>query len=697
MSNAMPYSDDMAENATDQFNVDALVSDVYASFRPASRERIAREEIAKVVAELDLSDQALSNRAPRLCIRRLHFTGEKRLRDGTISPINYDQSFESGVNVILIPDNQVGKSSIMKTIKFALTGDNSDYDPDVRKWITAIQLVFALGQRVYTILLEINDDELQAVLVPGEELRPLSEVVEAVSFNFHATGAEQVKVALKDFFFQNLGLTALSWNQKDVGGGELAERSTTWLTYFQALLFADGGHQYLICDAQHATGNQDGLILSTFLNLSLAEPLNRLGLELSRTKRTAQQERTLSDQEQKTLNDQIAELEKRIQTARETIMAIAQSQRIRRTSFDGSAPVQLLIQAQQELAAITVERARLEQERDALTGQIKAVRGAARRYREQAALALHFTGLTVSLCPNCDTPVSTEAVTREQSTHECRLCGTPANSAGADEIAVLEAEAGQAEQEAQYLERGRKNIGDRLAELRRKIEASEAQIPILKGAVDSGIDQAFPTEEENAERDQQFTEIGRCQGEISILKAQLSLRQPDIEVMDNRARILEKVREAIKNEAARRNAIRMNRLSALTQELARQIGTESISDLSCTPLGKVQMRKHGELVSFTGIRNEGERLRIKLAFFTAMMRLGRDPGLGRHPGFLLIDQPGSGEMVPDDFRQLAAIFRQIDAEHADEMQIICFTARPEFSAATASAKVYTAKVPPYAF
>lgn len=696
MSNAMPYSDDMAENATDQFNVDALVSDVYASFRPASRERIAREEIAKVVAELDLSDQALSNRAPQLCIRRLHFTGEKRLRDGTVSPINYDQPFDSGVNVILIPDNDVGKSSIMKTIKFALTGDNSDYDADVRKWITAIHLVFALDQRVYTILLEIND-ELQAALVPGEELRPLSEVVEAVSFLFYATGAEQVKPALKDFFFQNLGLMPLSWNQKDAGGRELAERSTTWLTYFQALVFADGGHQYLICDEQHATGNQDGLILSTFLNLSLAEPLNRLGIELSRTKRTAQQERSLSDQEQKTLNDQIAELTKTIETARERITAIAQVQRARRSSFDGSPPVQKLIQAQQELAAISAECLRLEQERDALTGQIKRVRSTARRYREQAALALHFTGLTVSLCPNCDTPVSAEAVTREQSTHECRLCGTPANAAGADEIAALEAEADRADQEAQYLERGRKNIADRLAELRRKIEALEAQIPILKRAVDSGIDQAFPTEEENAERDQQFTEIGRCQGEISVLRAQLSLRQPDIEAMDNRARILEKVREAIKSEAARRNAIRINRLSALTQELARQIGAESIADLTCTPLGRVQMRKHGELVFFTGIRNEGERLRIKLAFFIAMMRLGREPGLGRHPGFLLIDQPGTGEMVPDDFRELATIFRQIDVDHADEMQIICFTARPEFSAATDSSKVYTAKASPYAF
>lgn len=697
MSNGLTSNDDTGGNDTDSFDRDALVSGVYNSFSRSSRERISREEIEQVVADLDLSDQTLNNRAPRLCIHRLHFTGEKRLRDEPIKPINYDQSFASGVNVILIPDNDVGKSSIMKTIKFALTGDNSDYDADVRKWITAIWLVFALDQRVYTVLLEITDDEIHTVLVPGEELRPIAEVIETVPFIFSVTGADQVKASLKEFFFQNLGLTTLSWNQRDASGGDIAERSTTWLTYFQALLIADGGHQYLICDAQHATGNQDGLILSAFLNLSLAETLNRLGIESKRVARDIEQERTLSEEEQRTISDKIVGLEKTIQVAREAITAITQAQRVRRSSFGTSEPVHQLTEKRQELAAKLVECLRLEQERDDLTGQIKRGRSVARRYREQAALALHFTGLTVSLCPNCDTPVSAEAASREQSTHECRLCGTLATTASADEIAALEAEANQADQHVEYLERGRTKIGENLAELRRLIEALEVQIPILQQAVGNGIDQALPTEEENAEHERQLIEIGRCQGEVSILKTQLSVRKPDIEAMDSRVRILEKVRAAIKKEADRRNAIRMERLSALTQELARQIGAESISDLSCTSLGKVQMRKHGEVVHFTGIHNEGERLRIKLAFFTAMMRLGREPGLGRHPGFLLIDQPGSGEMVPDDFQELAAIFRQIDSEHADDMQIICFTARPQFFAATEPAKVYGAQAPPYAF
>jgi hypothetical protein len=167
--------------------------------------------------------------------------------------------------------------------------------------------------------------------------------------------------------------------------------------------------------------------------------------------------------------------------------------------------------------------------------------------------------------------------------------------------------------------------------------------------------------------------------------------------LELRVRVVEKVRDVLRDEADRRNHGLLERLSALTQDMARTIGAESISDVACSPLGRVELRKHGERVSFAGIQNEGERLRIKLAFFLAMMRLGREPGLGRHPGFLLIDQPGSGEMVPKDFAALAEIFRRADDDLADQVQIICCTARQEFEAATAPEKVHGPQNPPYAF
>jgi len=93
--------------------------------------------------------------------------------------------------------------------------------------------------------------------------------------------------------------------------------------------------------------------------------------------------------------------------------------------------------------------------------------------------------------------------------------------------------------------------------------------------------------------------------------------------LDLRVRVVEKVRDELREEAARRNRDILERLSTLTQEMTRRIGAESISDVTCSPLGKVELRKHGERRA-SRHPERGERLRIKLAFFLAMMRLGRD-------------------------------------------------------------------------
>lgn len=97
------------------------------------------------------------------------------------------------------------------------------------------------------------------------------------------------------------------------------------------------------------------------------------------------------------------------------------------------------------------------------------------------------------------------------------------------------------------------------------------------------------------------------------------------------------------------------------------------------------------------MKNEGERLRVKLAFFLAIMRLSREEGGGRHPGFLIIDQPGSNEMVVADFNALAQVFRRIDHDLGADIQILCFTARAQFQQATETTRIYGPQAAPFAF
>jgi len=155
---------------------------------------------------------------PQLRLIRLRFVGEKHL-DGEEHPraINYDQPLAPGTNVVLIEDNDVGKSSIMKTIKFALTGDDDDYDRDVKEWLYDIWLTFALDAQVWTVLISRRGG-IHGAMVLGEERRLVEEALDSPAVLWDVSSQDKLKAELERFFFQRLGLSELSWTAQSSWG-----------------------------------------------------------------------------------------------------------------------------------------------------------------------------------------------------------------------------------------------------------------------------------------------------------------------------------------------------------------------------------------------------------------------------------------------------------------------------------------------
>lgn len=681
-------------------NAQRLVDAVCDGFSAKIRATIPRATVEAAVAELELDDTRSVRKASSLRVRRLRFSGVKTLRDQPPEPFVYDQAFAPGVNVICVPANEVGKSSVLKTIMYALTGDAGDFDPDVRSWITDVWLAFSLDKQEFTILLSTGGETPRAVLVAGEAFGAIEEVAtETTLALFDVRGTEAIKTNLQRFFFERLQLGALSWTQQDASvPGGIAQRSTSWLTYSQALQIADAGYNYLLCDPQHAIGNQEGLIFSAFLGLHLVEPLNQLGQKASVARREikVRKERSAADiaKAEEEIRQIVVDLEGRQKDLADIDSVLA----ARRASLEGGEPTKRLMAVQSALVQLSSEHARLGVEREELNRTIQQQRGRERQLREAVALHLHFTGLEVSLCPNCDATVEMGAIERERTDRMCRLCGRPAHAPDTTETAELAAKADVVKAEIDRMVEGREAISGRLTEVQRDIDSSRTDLVSLQAAGNQGIVYALPTAEEESQRSSLQQDIGRLRAELTLARkrAEPLTGSEDTEAA-NHIRVVEKLREMLSREAADRNHDILERLSSLTQQMAQAIGAESISDVTCSPLGRVDLQKHGKRVSFNGIQNEGERLRIKLAFFVAMMRLGREPGLGRHPGFLLVDQPGSGEMVREDFEALAGIFRRLDEDLAEDVQMICCTAREEFGEATDVTKVYGAQNHPYVF
>lgn len=679
-------------------DVDALTEKVLTSLSKKWRDRISGQSIRKVVAGLDLADRRSPNATPRLLIRRLRFIGLKHLHgDPQPVEIDYDQSFMSGVNVVLIPDNLVGKSSIMKIIEFALTGDN-DIDKDVGAWISDIWLHFSLDERRHTVLLSTRQNALRGALVSGDTYIPIEEVVERSSYLFNASGVEQLQSELQHFFFTNLGLTELSWMQNDPSSPSgSARRSTSWRTYYQALAIEDLGDKYLICDQEHNIGQQEIKILSTFLGLSLASPLNELGVEKSRVEKELKAERQQLKEETLKVEEEKAHLEAEREDVISRLADLERRQRERRRLFYECEPTLEIRRLQDEVVQKTTEKSALELDREEYNLLIQQQRTQARITREAIRLRLHFTGLDVTLCPNCDATVDEEAITKEAEKHHCRLCSKPARGATPEQIEAEEALAENLEAQVERLEAERTATTARISRLQAEIEAASEMIDSLKTEIDAGMVQAWPTPEEEAERESLNRQIGGLDALIQSMSSRTEAKTTREDQFETQYKIVEGVRNALEKEAESRNKELKRRLADLTQELVELTGADSISDIEITPMGTLKLKKNDTPVSFTQIMNQGERLRLKLALFLAMLQLGREPGLGRHPGLLLIDQPGSAEMVPEDIQNLASIFWNLDERFGDRLQILCFTAEEEFRHATNPDKVHGPKAGKYAF
>ena len=620
-------------------------------------------------------------------VKKLLFKGTKKLAGQIPRRSTTSRSSAPGVNIILIERNLVGKSSILKTIKFALTGDREEYDQAVREWINEVWLQFSLGGRHFTVVLAEKGDAWHGVLLSGEEVRPLDEVVAGLPRQDQVwDNLEKIREGLAAFFFNEYSLATLGWTITKAAG-EIIPQTASWQTYFQALRIKDDDHKYLLCEPVGGLAGQEFILFTTFLGLHLAEPLNQLGVQTATLKKT----KLRDEAEVERLNQERARLQGEFRIARQRIEEIQRTQAERRRAVLAGDIPGLIANADSELVQTATHIKGLEREQQNLASVAQQERAQAKRLRTLAQLRREFTGLDVTLCPCCSKGIAASLISRESETHECRLCSKTADAASAEDIEHFEIEAKECESRAAAHQQGQAKIGQQIAALQETERGLRGRADLLRQSIQAGISAALPRPEEEDEKERKSEAVGNLKHQIELIDKKLG-EMGDGTDPDKQLKIVKRVREKLQEEAERRNDAINARLNELAKGVITALGAEQITGIKCSSLGSISLEKNGADITFGGIKNPGERFRVKLALFLAMMQFGREKGGGRHPGFLLIDQLGAAEMVPENLRASAEVFRSIDAGFGSQVQLICCTAKPEFREATAGTKIYAHKV-----
>ncbi len=524
-------------------NIDDITDRAYAKFKSRSREQISRDDVRQVVAGLDLGKLRPSRQVPRLVVRRLRFRGTKRLSGQKPSAIDYDQPFATGVNVILIQDNLVGKSSILKTIKFALTGDDGEYDTEVRDWIREIWLEFTLDDREYTVLLARRDDGLHGMLVPGRKECPIEEVpAEESGLGFYNKGPQEIQAGLRDFFVHEFCLASIGWTMAHPSGdGRSSDCWATWLTFFQALRIPDDNHTYLLCRPDPGIGNQEQLLFSAFLGLHLIEPLNKLSMEASAIRKSSAATAEAAER----AAERRAELTRQRGDLQSDLDALDDDLQRRLAVLLGGDLSQQIVEAETGLAARDAEVRLLQEQLQNLTTQIRQHRANARRLREQIALSCELSGIEVRLCPHCTQGIEPAAVEREKAVHRCRLCAKQVPQAPEEEAEILEAVAVQCEQRADVIQANYEDVSGQIVEARRLADVARRRADAARRGPTGGVT-ADTLRLDNERRGTLNRRIGAIDQELSTLQRPAGPGDGDPE---KRAKIIEKVQEILKGEA----------------------------------------------------------------------------------------------------------------------------------------------------
>ena len=585
-----------------------------------------------------------------LVITRVRFAGTKHIAEHGPEKFDFDRTLRTGLWVVASRENLAGKSTVLNVIRWTLTGRQGQLRDDVRSWISCVTVEGEIDGRPFAIGFNDADNMACGRLIDGTEEIGTFESNEAFE---SLTGA---------FFTERLGLDPTPFWQQRSGGeeGEGDARRHGWQSYFPALHVRSGRGPLL---GEQTMGGQAGILMQVFLGLpwALTHATSRVALNIVRRDLSAARRRGTDDARARERERE--PLRQRLEEAQDAL---------RDLEAQGPVPTPAEIDehmnAFQRLSGSLSVLHRTLQEAEAVIALAQeAVDGATRRLaalRESAAIRPLLGRILPSECPRCTHELADFKPQRESAAH-CYVCDAPLIEGSEDEEAEQEAERELADAQ-ETLESARTEFA--------VLQAEERQLHDERGAARLALETAQQARPASAEREAALRELAVAE---ALLAQDERVQEGAHDHSDLRQR--ERILVVAQAEAEeRRSQAATNFLARLAQEvcdLGRRFGVENLERVDPKLNATMKVTVGGAQSNF-GALSPGEQLRLRIATLVGLLRIGEELGIGRFPGLLLIDSPGSEEMVDADAAEILGELVKICTE-LTSLQVIVATARPE--------------------
>lgn len=601
-----------------------------------------------VLSEIGVGEERPTRRADTLAIRRLAFSGVKRATKYEDGPYQFTWSdLGPGLFGILSPDaNQIGKSTVLDVIVWALRGRPRSLKPEVRAWIDEVELEFTIGGERYCVSFTDLDGEPQGKLVllapgPARTLHTFK-------------GEDQFEQVMSDLMMDRFALQPIATvNHR---GEEATQYAHAWTAYV-ASMFIEGSHPAILGDV--TTGALWWRMLQLFMGMPYAA--THMALRNAVTLDQAQAEgASVVRAAQARYGVEIKALEGETRRLKDLLKKEASVAISTKELDDLSIENATLLRQSSELQT---KVAGLETSATALRTQRDEAKATERRLREGAASRKVFAGLDPVCCPRCASAFEEERSHAEEAEGRCAVCD---RSTLNDDAEALEEALYAARQRVEELVAAERTAQTNLDEARKVLTGVMKSRAVVVTKVREAETQASAIRRRRTLED----DLLRVTGALDQLKALARTEAPEHSA--ERLVILKAAEQIAETRMKMTGADVMTRLGDEMVIVAQRFGFKGLES--------VLVRGNGIQVGISGVTSSyskqtpGQRLRLRIALVIAMMRMALDTGFGHHPGLLLIDSPGSEELSEPDLLAMISEINRI-AKETPNLQIFVASAR----------------------
>lgn len=585
--------------------------------------------------------------------------------------VPFDFTWEplDGVNGVGSGSNLRGKSSIVEMLLWSLSGRCAVFSVAVRRWIEHVEVDWVVGAETLRVAFDADNGEVSngsvTVIEEGGSEGPV-----IATFR----DAEAFEDAMNSVMMSRLRLESFTVSQ---AGKPVTHR---WASYVNALWVRPKDLKSIIGKETTLSVRLMQMFIGTDWVPVLATASTIAGSLEAEQKVAAQRRKTATD----AMEGSRAEAQKVARAVEAKIAGLPKGTPDPAKLALANARIGDLMR---QMHTLETQLLRQSVAADAARQQLKAAKARHHTEYEHALLTKFFHQMEPTVCPRCTAGVTDERRAAEPDEHKCSVCTSDLNlealkanvivaNSVDDAVATALVEATAAVTEEAGEEPAPKTEVEALAEAGERVEAVMAALReqinklrvthddlVAETTLDAALAQAVE------DRRLLDIELARAEGAVQALAAPIA--PVDASPVDPvQLAVAEAAEKVLSSWVKGHQDPLLTKISAEIERLVVNFGADSLSNIKLDGAATMSLRQNGDPSTY-GHVTPGEQLRLKIAAVIALIKHGYGEGIGRHPGFLLLDSPAAEEMPDGDLATMVAALLGVAKEAP--MQIIVAT------------------------